>query len=699
MIVKDEEGNERELQIGDLIGLKDASDTIKCVGRVTNYELYRGSNYVHWKGVGARYNDACTIDRAVYLSSEPPDDDKGMPIADRNRNLKNNLSRAISRCDGGSDDYHLLYRVVEKLEYPEQDHWFWWSVAESISDPRKISYAPTMRDVDNNARRRYCSVSKFLKGVARQKGLSITDVEADRMGQLVGNHFPNSYNYVFEVFRGFVQQAYRDSTGEMRSCMSGESSRYVRWYDENPEKVGIVKILQGGDYIGRALIWTTDQGDTVVDRVYPSNNGPHTNALHRWCEENGYDYKTCQSSCDGHFHSSRTDYTVTMVPPENNEFPYLDTFKYTDDHPEDSEAIKLNVRSGKYTFTSTGGGYAGGLRCGKCGDALDEDDCHLSENGEVYCESCYNDNFVYLEYTRPNGRHVEGEYDIDATCECEHCGDRFDADHCQHVETDRPGFWYWCEQCIEDNATQCCECNQLVGDWLAPGDVDGDPWCPSCFEKKCAECESCDEAHLKADLFKCVDEVRCAACCEGLEGARPLLEVEAEDRAAKLAEMQARTQGPAQQEAADGWRYPEALPCWERGCTCSYATQVARRRREYFLQQRPAHLERCNDRGCPFCRIDGLTLNEYIAAPYPNAHEREIIERQGRESEGATDPPQAGAINPATNPSWTQAPQNGEAGFLTEEAFARFRDIVFGPTMARYEANTTDYPTILNLAP
>jgi hypothetical protein len=654
MIVKDEEGNERELQIGDLIGIKDGDGLIKLIGRVNNLDT--SCDHVYWIAVGKSYGDAHHVSRIVYLSSEPPDDDKGMSLADRHQNLKSNLARASDRCDYGSDGYDLLNRVVEKLKYPEQDHWFWWSVAESIADPRKISYAPAMRDVDNNARRRYCSVAKFLKGPARQKGLSITDAEADRVGQLVGDHFPDSYDYTFDVVRGLVQQAYRDAdVGDMHSCMTGGS--YVRWYDENPDKVGIVKIMQGSNYVGRALIWNTDQGVTVVDRVYPSNNGPHTNALHKWCEENGYDYKTSQTYNDGCLKSGRMDYTVTMAPSEDGDWPYLDTFKYTDNHPESSDSIKLELKERLYAFRCTSGGYDGGLSCRYCDDRISEDECHSDDNGYNYCRSCYEENFVYLSYTRPNGRHVEEEYHIDDTTECEHCGNRFDSGHTHEVGVG-PGAWdrhYWCEQCIEDSAATCCECSNVVACDIVQVDVDGDPWCPPCFERKCAVCDSCEEAHLKADLFKCVGEVRCASCCEGYEGARPLLEVLAEEAKAKAEAEAGRLAQQAQTEQQagpiNGWGYPTAWPCYARGCTCSTSVEIARRRREYFLQQIPCPN---GDEGtCPICRIGGLTLNEYIAAPYPNAREREIIEQQQADAAASNPLPAEGAINrPPVFPGW-----------------------------------------------
>jgi hypothetical protein len=684
MTVKDEDGNERELRVGDLVKVQRTSHFL--VSRVLKtWHNFNDEGCVdHSLVVSGRFCSDLLKD-VTWLSSEPPNDDKGMPLFERQQHLRRNLDRARGRSSIVNGDYALLNRLMDYMDHPAEHHWFWWSVSESCDDPRQVSYATAIRDVDNNARRSRCRMSKFLKGVGRRMGFVVTNEEADRIGELVGNNFPDSYDYEFEIVRGTVSSVYSSCRGgAMSSCMSGSASKYTKWYDDNPDKVGIVKILQGGEFVGRALIWNTDQtdayGDTavVVDRVYPCDNGPHTRALHEWCEANGYDYKTCQSPSDGCLKSNRDDYTVTMVPPSLvNTFPYLDTFRYTDDDPEGSDRIKLILKVGRFSFQSTGGGYDGDclVTCYCCDDHVHEDAAYYPGSGNAYCPSCYDEYFVYLSYTRPNGGRVEREFHRDDTTECENCNDTFSDEHVEMVDTGTLTRDCWCEACIEENASQCCECNEMVSDDIAARDADGDSWCPSCFEGKCAECESCEGASPKVDMFLLTDEegtlTLCAGCSEAREGdVKPL--VEPAPTPSPAPEPVQQTQGQRANANQCNWTYPQdhCFGNLEYSPTCSWANcpcchEIARRRREYYLR---SWLGRGQDDNCPISRIDGLRIEEYVAAPYPNAYEREMLAQQATPSE-------EGAIIPSTNPFWAV---DDSVGMPTLDDFQRVARMASG---------------------
>jgi hypothetical protein len=321
VMVKDEEGNERELRVGDLVEHRGAFGSQRPM-RVTSFErgaFDDGDALLECSFTGDAW--WATVNRMTLIQADPKDEEKEPSLQERRERLKNNLCKCHRACVG--QDRPLIERFYSALSTGDDEHyWFWASVAESFDDPRQVSYAPTKDAYDVNAKRRRCRVSKFLKGVAKQRGLSFTDAEAARVGELVGSHFPDSYDYEFVVVRGpnAIREAYYDAQGAAwSSCMHRRP--YVAWYDETPEKIGLVKIMQGSNYVGRALLWTTDQGPLVVDRVYPSDNGPHTNALHRWAEANGYDYKTQQSSCEGYLRSGRRDYTVTVKASSSGIIP------------------------------------------------------------------------------------------------------------------------------------------------------------------------------------------------------------------------------------------------------------------------------------------------------------------------------------------------------------------------------------------
>jgi hypothetical protein len=105
MIVKDEEGRERELLIGDLVSVRRTGGGEAFAARVTGiHTSARGSIAVRYVVPGRDYADCDSIEHIIWLSSEPPDDDKGLPLGQRHANLKRNLARARDRCEyGGSD--------------------------------------------------------------------------------------------------------------------------------------------------------------------------------------------------------------------------------------------------------------------------------------------------------------------------------------------------------------------------------------------------------------------------------------------------------------------------------------------------------------------------------------------------------------------------------------------------------------------
>ncbi len=673
MTVKDEQGNERELLVGDLVkvAMPNGADYCFRVRHITeasaNYEAY--VNCADWL---PPYGDYFKPDKITWLSSEPVSEDKEPTLAMRRQRLEINLKAAYDRTIGSDSDACLIHRLRMMFRSPQQHPWFWRAVTESIEDPRKVSFATSMLDVDNNSRRRFCSVSKFLKGKAREYGADFTDEEANRIGELVGNHFPDTYDYTFKVVNGGVEDAYNSDEGNaFSSCMQGCS--YVRWYDDNPDKVGIVKIMQGPRYVGRALIWNTDQGVTVVDRVYPSNNGPHTNALHAWCEKNGYDYKTRQSSCPGYFKSARTDYTVMMSKwPSNGYFPYIDTFAYTNDDPKDEGPIKLKCNGeGQYTFQSTGGGYDGGVRCCQCGRIVDEDDANYAD-GDYYCDDCFGENFVHLDYRLPNGRWVEVTVSNDDCVECEHCEE---ARRCQDTDNVRIGRHNvtWCLMCIEDDATACDGCGYLRENDDITVAEEGNAYCSKCFKETCSTCEECGSAHETENMLVADDKHYCSDCApEGAEAAEKEEEVKAEP-----------TPTPAP-VAADAFKYPE---CWPVNsinlCPCITCVEITRRRRAYFLEQThslPNGLCPC---GCGIqFRLFGATLPEYLAAPYPNAHERRLLAEQNHPAQPvAIDSPSS----TASNPYWNSTNDNTFAGVPLFQLFqwltSTGRDIPVGGEM------------------
>jgi hypothetical protein len=583
--IKDSEGNEHELRVGQLV-------------QVTKYEgvrlmridsLTTGFAYAY-----DRVSDGSvtrTLDEFTWISDEPIGEEKEPTLQQRRSRFLTNLDRAY-RMSNLTDRMILSKLTYAIYKEDGENVWFWSSVAESMDDPRQFSYAPTKEAYDINAKRKRCRVAKFLKTVAKRFGLELTNAEADRIGELVGAHFPDSYDYQFEVVRdgSATYDGYADRANDgWGSCMhyNGETRahRSVCWYDENPDKVGLVKIKQGQNYVGRALIWNTDCGAVVVDRCYPGDNGPQTTALHNWAIKNGYDYKTSQSYVDGCLRSGRSDYRVTMKRSGNGDYPYCDTFKYTDDPPDDSDTIVLNTEEGEYKFSNTDGGWEGESErffCEDCGERLSEQDVFTCDNGYAYCECCYDSRFTHLDYTNPNGRGRCGTYSNDDVRGCDCCReDRHHNDLCDVEVGARTRSW--CLSCVEDNATTCEECGNLCDN--EQGTEVGDEWV-------CNDCQQ--EPPVKQEV---------------------------------------KPEAPAAVEVDS---YPTCGPIMRpREECCEICVAVRRRRYDEFNSRRRWNPDTssCQGRACYTCDTVRAERDAYVNAPYPNDEESAVLRQ--REQAGA----------------------------------------------------------------
>lgn len=125
----------------------------------------------------------------------------------------------------------------------------------------------------------------------------------------------------------------RGSLGD--SCMRYKScSNYFRIYEDN---ACLVRLMHpNGTLMGRALLWVTDCGKNIMDRIYVGKD-EHISLFKEWAEENGYDYKAHQKydekdSFINHVTKEQYYKTYTIsVSTDYAEFPYIDTFTYGSD--------------------------------------------------------------------------------------------------------------------------------------------------------------------------------------------------------------------------------------------------------------------------------------------------------------------------------------------------------------------------------
>lgn len=78
--------------------------------------------------------------------------------------------------------------------------------------------------------------------------------------------------------------------GEIPSCMTGKRAHLTELYALNPTKAGLFVYRINGKAIFRGLLWTTDSGMKILDRVYSSDNNYPFETIMEWAELNKIEY-------------------------------------------------------------------------------------------------------------------------------------------------------------------------------------------------------------------------------------------------------------------------------------------------------------------------------------------------------------------------------------------------------------------------
>ena len=126
------------------------------------------------------------------------------------------------------------------------------------------------------------------------------------------------------------------NTGSLAgSCMKYASCQpYMSIYAQNPDKCQMLIVKHMDKLLSRALLWTTDCGKKIMDRIYGSDK--YINAVKTWANNNGYMTKHRQSYDDSTTWVTPTgekitqNYFITLKYYPNQPLPYFDTFYMSD---------------------------------------------------------------------------------------------------------------------------------------------------------------------------------------------------------------------------------------------------------------------------------------------------------------------------------------------------------------------------------
>lgn len=171
----------------------------------------------------------------------------------------------------------------------------------------------------------------------------------------------------------YRRYANSDDTGDLASsCMRySECQPYFNIYADNPDQVELIIAKNGGDKLmGRALLWTLEDGTKVRDRAY--GNEAIRSAIHDWCADRGYE-------------RAQGDLSVKLDNPFHSSYPYFDTFHYI---TPDGRVHTSSRHQHAIGHGSTDGGAdlsEGAMVCPDCKDVMG---WKAYNRGNSRCQAC-----------------------------------------------------------------------------------------------------------------------------------------------------------------------------------------------------------------------------------------------------------------------------------------------------------------------
>lgn len=340
----------------------------------------------------------------------------------------------------------------------------------SLDSPGQIAYADRPADRYRADKRTRTTIGRYLsRRLKVQIDRRIT--EAIELIARDGGYVETAFRIETDVPTVYEKTDKGPTRG--RSCMSDNPEDCLDFYVRNK-----IKILVFGDYDGRALLWTLDNGEKFLDRIYP-DNGQIKAHYKQYCHDHGIMMRRHNALPSGR----ETDGPLTVSVDCNCPMPYMDTFGWANNGLDSL----CSMPRGGYNIElhNTDGGYpedSDATFCERCENRCDDDDLTRVDNQYV-CQSCIED----------------AHY-----CDC-----------CQEYTFDRGGApvqddWF-CSPCLESYAVYCDRCAEYVREEYATI-IDNEPICNDCAEGANV-CVGCGERTFE-DLETIDGECYCESCAE-----------------------------------------------------------------------------------------------------------------------------------------------------------------------------------------
>lgn len=423
-------------------------------------------------------------------------------FADRVRLLSamNNACKEMQSDNYNSKEIDNIKNAILMIRRNTEDF-----LSISQDDKNSVAYYKDVKKSNLDSKHRVkTTLGRYIRRRLSMSSSEISDQTLDKLSAVVKRTIlSKELDKEISILKGRdIVENYRNS--KAGSCMTGSECDKVEIYALNPDKVSLV--LHGA---ARALLWKTDEGDFVLDRVYPAQCHS-VEILRKWAKSKGYILrKNADRVVDTGYLVELSDKKIKSVTLNHRGvFPYMDTFVYGKfvygEYSKNTIVAKNDPSFGNMIMHSTYGRYDRAKVCMKCEKRLDNGDYTTASNGDLYCYECFDKFFFCCDYC---GEHKIAETDgkhilISSYCLCEkcfnntlfikachHCGQKDYHINLHLTEDDK----YFCYECYVEQLVGCVKCRKrFEKDKMVLKDV-----CKNCFE-----CEVCGVCCKRIDEFQ-----------------------------------------------------------------------------------------------------------------------------------------------------------------------------------------------------
>lgn len=149
---------------------------------------------------------------------------------------------------------------------------------------------------------------------------TIEKIHNDYLSYQTGDYIKVEYLMGKDILEGYKKDNYHIIKSSLGSSCMTDKLDYLNLYTNNPDKVQMISIKTFGKVVGRALLWTTDCGKKLMDKMYICDEwvGSKFDEIR---SENNYDTWSDYGNSDNIL-------SISVNTDGIERWPYLDTFQF-----------------------------------------------------------------------------------------------------------------------------------------------------------------------------------------------------------------------------------------------------------------------------------------------------------------------------------------------------------------------------------